>query len=201
MPPTVQLVKLQCTFYDPDVDHFVRLWDQASGIRHMALVYNIARQSRAFRINSLLPFPTPQGAIPLDALHLSSTEMLDYYLLEHSCPFDLSKLKSLSIGWRACIPWREFAPLIWSIEELDVVLNSTTSALAPLLSLSVPLPPCLDPRLESARICRGAVCGAEPPSRKHYHTCHEHSLKCKIESEWQTAHPHLFCGHRWQWCA
>ncbi|KAJ7339281.1 hypothetical protein DFH08DRAFT_251568 [Mycena albidolilacea] len=101
--PTVQLVKLQCTFYDPDVDHFVRLWDQASGIRHVALVCNIPQRSRAFGIDSLLPFPTPQGAIPLDALHLSSTEMLDYYLLAHSRPFNLSKLKSLSIGWRARI--------------------------------------------------------------------------------------------------
>ncbi|KAJ7707825.1 hypothetical protein B0H14DRAFT_2646833 [Mycena olivaceomarginata] len=35
-------------------------------------------------------------------------------------------------------PWHEFAPLVRSVEELDVVLNSTTSALAPLLSLSSP---------------------------------------------------------------
>ncbi|KAJ7354526.1 hypothetical protein DFH08DRAFT_933988 [Mycena albidolilacea] len=86
----------------------------------------------------ILPFPPPQGGIPLDALHLSSTEMLDYHLLARSSPFDFSRLKSPSIGWRARIPWREFAPLIRSVEELNVVLNSTTSVLAPLLSLSSP---------------------------------------------------------------
>jgi hypothetical protein len=76
--------------------------------------------------------------IALKSLSLHSTEMLDYNLLAHSNLFDLSRLKTLSIGWRARIPWREFAPHVTSVEELDVVLNGTISALAPLLSLSFP---------------------------------------------------------------
>ncbi|KAJ7812776.1 hypothetical protein B0H14DRAFT_2855842, partial [Mycena olivaceomarginata] len=140
--PTLRRVALQCTF--GTFHDFTRLWARCvpgSGIVRVAL----ACYSHEWTMpNAQWPvfLPSPQGGegggIALESLSLHSTEMLDYNLLAHSNLFDLSRLKTLSIGWRARIPWREFAPHVTSIEELDVVLNGTISALAPLLSLSFP---------------------------------------------------------------
>jgi hypothetical protein len=82
---------------------------------------------------------SPQGGgIALQSLSLDSAKMLDHNLLAYSRLFDLSRLKALSIDSRTHVPWREFAPHVTSIEELDVVLTNSTSTLAPLLSVSFP---------------------------------------------------------------
>ncbi|KAJ7339226.1 hypothetical protein DFH08DRAFT_964258 [Mycena albidolilacea] len=140
--PTLRRVELQCTF--GTFHDFTCLWASCvsgSGIRHVALVCTPHRWIMS-NTHATVFSPSPQGGegggIALQSLSLHSTEMLDYNLLAHSCLFDLSRLKTLSIGWRARIPWREFAPHVTSVEELDVVLNGTISALAPLLSLSFP---------------------------------------------------------------
>ncbi|KAJ7738544.1 hypothetical protein B0H14DRAFT_3610640 [Mycena olivaceomarginata] len=140
--PTLRRVELQCTF--GTFHDFTRLWASCvsgSGIRHVALACTPHMWNMS-HTHATVFLPSPQGGegggIALQSLSLHSREMLDYNLLAHSCPFDLSRLKTLSIGWRARIPWREFAPHVTSIEELDVVLNNTTPTLAPLLSLSFP---------------------------------------------------------------
>ncbi|KAJ6491939.1 hypothetical protein C8R45DRAFT_928262 [Mycena sanguinolenta] len=61
---------------------------------------------------------------------MHSSQMLDYALMQqNSCPFNLSKLKFLSIGWRTHVPWPHFSPAVQSIEGLDIVVNASAASL------------------------------------------------------------------------
>ncbi|KAF7354036.1 hypothetical protein MVEN_01090500 [Mycena venus] len=127
--PTLRCVKiLECDFNDPK--YFAALWEGcALGIRHVVLNCGTERPN-SFASQSLPPRGNT-GSVPrLESLNLQSTQMLDYQLLKYSCPFDLSRLKMLRVGWRALVPWQIFAPVVQSIETLHIVLNRTTTSIS-----------------------------------------------------------------------
>ncbi|KAJ7354525.1 hypothetical protein DFH08DRAFT_804424 [Mycena albidolilacea] len=116
--PTLQRVKLQCTFSSPA--HFARLWDSMrsphSSIQHVALGCDAPVQSLT-DADLILSSPRGGEGRPLESL----------YLLPHNV-----------VNSRAPpthnVPWRVLAPVVRSAKKLEVVVNSTTMrALAPVL--------------------------------------------------------------------
>ncbi|KAF8209592.1 hypothetical protein K438DRAFT_234558 [Mycena galopus ATCC 62051] len=141
--PTVRRIRLHCTLRDAKA--FTHLWDRCSpGLKEVVLACDSDDQSMtsdSFNSITFLPTSTPKPA--LESLYMLSNQMLDYRLIENACPFDLSKLKLLCIGWRARVPWPFFTPVVRSIETLDLVVNGTTASLV-LSSF---------PKLTSLRLC------------------------------------------------
>ncbi|KAJ7803775.1 hypothetical protein B0H14DRAFT_2886982 [Mycena olivaceomarginata] len=105
--PTLQRVKLQCTFSSPA--HFTRLWDSMrsphSSIQHVALGCDAPVQSLT-AADLILSFPRGGERRPLESL----------YLLPHNV-----------VNSRAPpthnVPWRVLAPVVRSAKKLEVVVD------------------------------------------------------------------------------
>ncbi|KAJ6453829.1 hypothetical protein C8R47DRAFT_1228912 [Mycena vitilis] len=131
--PTLQRVYLSCAFGDRE--EFLRLWDRgAPGIRHVELSCE-DRPSDIEPLPQSLPLTARDTPIVLQSLSLTSTQALDYDLLQAPSPFDLSNLKVLRVGWQTQVPWQDFVPVVQSIESLSIIINANTANTLHLSSL------------------------------------------------------------------
>ncbi|KAF7358923.1 hypothetical protein MSAN_01232700 [Mycena sanguinolenta] len=132
--PALRRISLHCSFYYED--EYAAIWNQCSpSIKDITLDCWAADHSSlgvGVDVDALHPKNTslsPQGAIALQSLRMCSLQMLDYALIQKSCAFNLSKLKFLSIGWGADVPWPQFSPAVRSIEGLDIAVNDSIASL------------------------------------------------------------------------
>ncbi|KAJ6491927.1 hypothetical protein C8R45DRAFT_1095997 [Mycena sanguinolenta] len=143
--PSLRRVELHCFLNDED--EFARIWDHCSpSITDITLRCRANDPLLGIDVGLLRPITSSPGGILLESLRMHSSQMLDYALMQqNSCPFNLSKLKFLSIGWRTHVPWPHFSPAVQSIEGLDVVVNASAASLVlsdfpALTSLRISLP-------------------------------------------------------------
>ncbi|KAF7358927.1 hypothetical protein MSAN_01233100 [Mycena sanguinolenta] len=127
--PTLRRVELHCFLNNEG--EFASIWDQcAPNIKDITLNCRVDHPLLGIDVDPLRPATPSPGGILLQSLRMHSPQMLDSTLIrQNSHPFNLSKLKFLSIGWRAHVPWPNFAPVVRSIEGLDIVVNASAASL------------------------------------------------------------------------
>lgn len=115
--PTIRRVKLRCMFYDPLILGI--LWGKCSPlIEDLDLTCEEGKRMPDEPSIPLIPYSgTP---IVLKSLRMGSSGEVDYQPMQNSSPFDLSRLKVLTISWAAEVPWDKFAPMVRNIQVLDL---------------------------------------------------------------------------------
>ncbi|KAJ7478206.1 hypothetical protein FB451DRAFT_1395993 [Mycena latifolia] len=160
--PTLRRVHLQCEFMDSSA--FLCLWDRcSSGIRHLHLE---AFQRVYEPIGEMLNKSSPP--IFLESLRVAYAQCVGDWISHDLCPFDLSRLKVLSIDDNLdLLRSPKFATSFRTLETLDIQLESDTDSDAIELSSF--------PSLAILRICCNApnplpmvlpiLCSITPTSR------------------------------------
>ncbi|KAJ7133450.1 hypothetical protein C8R44DRAFT_23791 [Mycena epipterygia] len=127
---SLQRVHIQCEFMEPS--DFLDLWEHcAPGIRHL----HLDCLQRVYEPFQTIPHPrfTP---ITLDSLRLTHAECVVDWLMHDLCPFDLSRLKVLSIhSYMDLFHSPKLLPAFQTIEALDFQLLDTHTATTVDLSL------------------------------------------------------------------
>ncbi|KAJ7662662.1 hypothetical protein DFH06DRAFT_1325019 [Mycena polygramma] len=134
--PTLRCVRLRSIFPEPAIFR-----ECSPSIRDVELIC-IGRKS--FIDKDTSPIWHQRPTVPLQCLHLLGySDSLVHALMHNLYPFDLSQLKSFKMNGSAEIPWRQFGPVVETIETLSLVsINPKTPldfSVFPALNLAPPI--------------------------------------------------------------
>ncbi|KAJ7916343.1 hypothetical protein B0H13DRAFT_2449374 [Mycena leptocephala] len=94
------------------------MWERCSPtIRHLELEYHLRSA------DALLAIPPCVAAVQLSSLRIRSRGRVHYRLTQNLCRFDLSQLNAFSLGPGVDVSWQDFAPVVRTIQVLDVAVH------------------------------------------------------------------------------
>ncbi|KAJ7137381.1 hypothetical protein C8R43DRAFT_1020088 [Mycena crocata] len=113
--PTLIRITFGCTF--TDISAFIQLWQHCSRtVQHLEL---FCEQLTADLPEEPHPERVSTPPIVLESLRISSVGMVGDWLTHPLRPFDFSRLKVLSMGRHAYLPWPEYASIMQTIQVFD----------------------------------------------------------------------------------
>ncbi|KAJ7124223.1 hypothetical protein C8R44DRAFT_875281 [Mycena epipterygia] len=117
--PTLRRVQLELQDVAPS--DFASIWNRCpSSLRHLDIYYDCApdRGENPFR-----PIQREFAPVQLDSLHLISSYLVGWFIHD-LCPFDLSRLKALSLQTDHFLRSPRLRPVLCMIETLDLSISS-----------------------------------------------------------------------------